>query len=289
MKKIVLLIIFFSLNSFGAEVTLYAINSPKRLDWTTPRSLLISTVKNYARLGNGRKSIHKIGHAYLGFKCDGKEEIISGMTSGPGFDAKNDLFREKVGMSVLLMDNPGHFQDHDESYNDIMYLTGAYRVNALKIEISNEKCLKMQEWYDRYSSSSHFIYGGVDKRPLKGEGSGCTAYAMSYFEYADIDFSFFNKAFGRTIFIPQELMGGELGQDRDVRVKTLYKSRIPLDQKDEGDLQVDLYDPNDMYYWIDEKWLEYQRSNKASSLEKYDIEIELFNKMKILKLSERGL
>src|SRR5690606_29807994 len=124
-------------------------------------------------------------------------------------------------------------------YNDIMYLTGAYRVNALKIEISNEKCLKMQEWYERYSSSSHFIYGGVDKRPLKGEGSGCTAYAMSYFEYADIDFSFFNKAFGRTIFIPQDLMGGELGQDRDVRVKTLYKSRIPLDQKDEGDLQVD--------------------------------------------------
>ena len=163
MKFTIALLILLSLNLNAAEVNLYAINSPTTLKWKTPKSLLKTTIRNFLRLGNGRMSKHKIGHAYLGFKCDGEEEVISGMTSGPGFKAKSSLFKKKVGMSVILMDNNGHFQDHAESLKDIKYLSKAHRVNKLQIEVSNEQCLAAKKWHDEYSSSEEFIYGGVDK------------------------------------------------------------------------------------------------------------------------------
>lgn len=288
MKKLLILpLLITSFELQAAEVTLYAINSPKRLDWSTPRSLLTSTVKNYIRLGNGTGSRHKIGHAYLGFKCDGQEEVISGMTSGPGFGAKQSLFQEKVGLSVIITDNPGAFQGHDESSKDISDFMDSWRINALKVKISNEKCLKLQEWYLEYSGQEKFIYGGVDKRPLRGEGAGCTAYAMSYFEYADIDFAFFNTKFLRTIFLPRELVGGEAGDKREVALKTILKNRTNLSLENSESLRVDLYDPNDMFYWIQDQWLEFQRRGKTQELKNYDVEISLLKKMKILSLSPK--
>lgn len=284
---IVLPFLFIIFEAHSAEVTLYAINSPKRLDWSTPRSLLTSTIKSYARLGNGTGSRHKIGHAYLGFKCDGQEEIISGMTSGPGFGAKQSLFQEKVGLSVILTDNPGAFQGHGESSKDVNDFVDSWRMNALKLKISNEKCLKLQEWYTEYSSQEKFIYGGVDKRPLKGEGAGCTAYAMSYFEYADIDFDFFNNKFLRTVFLPRELVGGEIGDKREVPLKTILKNKTNLSLENVESLRVDLYDPNDMYYWIQEQWLEYQRRGQTKDLSSYNVEISLLKKMKIISLSPK--
>lgn len=281
--KTFLILFLFIFNSYAAEVTLYAIKSPKVLDWTTPRSLLMSTLKSYARVG----AHHKIGHAYLGFKCDGQREILSGMTSGPGFGAKQSLFQDKVGMSVILIDNPGHFQDHNESLNDIENFSDTYRINSLSVEITNEQCLKMQEWHQTFSSQDKFIYGGVDKRPLKGEGAGCSAYAMSFFEVADIDFAFFNQEFLRTIFIPQNLLGGDIGKGKDVKIKTILKERTLLNREDSGDLKVELYDPNDMFFWIQDEWLRAQRNEKSTRLSNYSIEIDLVKKMKILKIKKR--
>lgn len=281
----ILILASFSLNA--AEINLYAINSPTTLNWTTPKSLLLTTIRNFMRLGHGKRSRHKIGHAYLGFKCDGEAEVISGMTSGADFQAKQRLFNENVGMSVILMDNNGHFQDHEESLRDIMDLSKARRINKLQIEVTNKQCLEAKKWHADYSSSDEFIYGGVDKRPLLGEGSGCTAYAMSFFEVANINYDFFNKFFMRTIYIPNDLLGGPYGTGVNVRVKTVLKDKRNLSVNSPDSLQVDLYDPNDMYSWIQTNWLEIQRSGKSRDLNEYQSEIEIVNKMKILKIKKK--
>lgn len=288
MKKIfVLSLLFSSLQANSAEITLYAINSPSRLNWSSPKSLFLSTIKSYARLGRGIGSRHKIGHAYIGFKCDGQNEVLSGMTSGPGFSAKTNLFKKKVGLSVILMDNPGAFQTHEKVLKDINNFTETKRINALKVQITNEECLKLQDWYVEYSSSEKFIYGGVDKRPLTGEGAGCTAYAMSFFEYANIDFDFFNEKFLRTIYMPNELMGGELGENKEVPIKHLLKNKTNLSLESESALRVDLYDANDMFHWIQDQWNEYKKKGSAEELKDYEVTTSLQNKMKILKLTRK--
>lgn len=274
-----------SLTANAAQVALYAINSPKRLNWSTPRSLLLTTVKNFIKIGQGRRVRHEIGHAFIGFKCDGAQEVLSGMTGGDNGSSFNDLVRKKRGMSILLEDAPGEFEDHQKAMKDVLDLSKAYRVNALRINISNEKCLKLKNWHAKYSTLPEHIYGGLDKRPLKGEGSGCSAYAMSYFEVADIDFEFFNDQFLQTIYIPKRLLGGPLGEDKQVGVFSVLADRTDLSLPSQDALKVDFYDPSEMYYWVQDKWLEYQRDKRAQGLEKYEIKISLFNKMKVMELT----
>ena len=235
------------------------------------------------RIGHGKRSRHKIGHAYLGFKCDGEVEVISGMTSGKGFKAKESLLKDKVGMSVILIDNNGHFQNHAESSKDIKIFSDTNRISKLQIEITNDQCLLAKQWHEEYSNSESFIYGGVDKRPLRGEGSGCTAYAMSFFEVANVDFELFNKLFLRTIYIPNDLLGGDYGLGEKVKVKKVLRDKRLLSVNSTNSLRVDLYDPNDMYYWIQKAWLEARKSGKSSDLVDYTTETDIINKMKILK------
>lgn len=287
MLKTVVFAFIFSLNLFSAEMTLYAIKSPKKLNWKTPRSLLLTTALNFIKIGNGRRVRHEIGHAFLGFKCEGQEEVISGMTGGDNGDSFKNLIKHKHGMSIILEDAPGEFEYTEKAKNAIEDLSKAYRINALKVEISEDQCQQMAQWYEDYSSLPEHIYGGLDKRPLRGEGSGCSAYAMSYFEVADVDFEFFNEEFLKTIYVPKHLLGGYIGNGRKVKALSVLKDRTRLATPNEDALRLEFYDPTDMYYWIQNKWLEFKKTGQASKLDKYSIETSLHRKMKILSLKTK--
>ena len=268
----------------AAEVTLYAINSPFTLNWETPRSLLLSTMRSSVNPTRQGRSNHTIGHAYLGFKCDGQEEILSGMTSGKGFSSRNNLFNEKHGLSVILQDNPGHFQKHAEVKSDVEFFSRiSNRMSAMKIEVTNEQCLKARAWYDEFEARPEHIYGGIGRRPLTGEGSGCSAYVMSYFEAADINFEFFNKLFEQTLFIPEELLGGSFG-NREVPLKNIMGSKHKLGVKADKTYEVNVYDPNTMYFWIINKWQEAKKGKELSELSQYEVKTELNHQTKTLIL-----
>lgn len=260
----------------AAEFSLYAIKSPKLLDWTTPRSLISTTLQG--AIGGAS---HQIGHAFVGFKCDGETEVLSGMTSGPGFNSRTNLLKKKHGMSVLIQDNAGHLELTEEVRKDIAKLSGGKRMSALKMEISNDQCLRMKEWYREYSLRTPIIYGGVDKRPLAGEGAGCSAYAMSFIEYADVDFAEFNKRFEQTIYIPNELLGSDTFK---VGIGTIYGNRKKLAVPAANSLEVKLYDPNTMYLWILKQVAEVEKTGKATELPTYQATTTKLNKTKVLLL-----
>lgn len=268
----------------AAEVTLYAINSPYTLNWETPRSLLLSTMRSSVNPTRQGRSNHTIGHAYLGFKCDGAEEIMSGMTSGKGFSSRNNLFNEKHGLSVILQDNPGHFQKQAEVKSDVEFFSrSGHRMSVLKIEVTQEQCLKAKAWYEDFAARPEHIYGGIGRRPLTGEGSGCSAYVMSYFEAADINFAFFNNLFEQTLYIPNELLGGAFG-DRVVPLKNIMgnKKRLALPGPDTYEVKV--YDPNTMYFWIINRWQEVKAGKGLKELSQYEARTELMNQSKTLVL-----
>lgn len=287
-KAKALIIAIFTIISASAnadQLTLYAVNSPKPINWSTPRSLLLSTVKNFIKIGQSRRVRHEIGHAFVGFQCEGSSEVISGMTGGSNGSSFKDLVMKKRGMSIVLEDAPGEFEDHKTAMSDILDLSKANRVNALRINISNEKCLKLKSWHQKYSSLPYHVYGGLDKRPLKGEGSGCSAYIMSYLEVADIDYDYFNGEFLSAIYIPKRLLGGQLGENKKVGVFSVLRDRTPLSVPSPDSLKVEYYDPSNMYYWIQKKWLEYERDKRVQGLEKYNVQTSLFNKMKVIELT----
>lgn len=271
----------------AAEVTLYAINSPYTLNWETPRSLLLSTMRSSVNPTRQGRSNHTIGHAYLGFKCDGEEEILSGMTSGKGFSSRNNLFNEKHGLSVILQDNPGHFQKHAEVKSDVEFFSRiSNRMSALKIEVTNDQCLKARAWYEEFEAREEHIYGGVGRRPLTGEGAGCTAYAMSFFEAADINFEFFNQLFEQTFYLPKELLGGSFG-DQVVPLKNIMNNRQPLKVQAPNTYEVKVYDANAIYFWIINQFQDAKKGKELKGLSQYQVQTEIYNQSKILILRQK--
>lgn len=273
-----LLAVFLGISAAqGAEISLYAINSPVPLNWETPRSLLMTTIRSSVNPTRQGKSNHTIGHAFIGIKCDGEAEVLSGMTSGKGFTSRNNLFNEKHGISVILQDNPGRFEDHERVRKSLdLFLGLGDRTSVMKLVISNEQCLKAKAWYQEYAARSEFIYGGVAKRPLNGEGAGCTAYVMSFFEYADLNYQFFNSLFEQTIHIPKELLGGDYGE-HEVPLSAIMNNRQSMSQKADNTLEVKLYDPNTMYNWIVKTW-------KSKEVPGYEVRSSVLNKSKLILL-----
>ncbi len=274
--KLFALLLLAVTSAHAAEFSLYAIKSPKLLDWTTPRSLISTTLRG--AIGGAS---HQIGHVFVGFKCDGEAEVLSGMTNGPGFSSRTNLLKKKHGMSVLIQDNAGRLQLTEEVQKDIRKLSTGKRMSAMKMEISNDQCLRMKEWYREYSLRTPIIYGGVDKRPLNGEGAGCSAYSMSFFEYADLDYAEFNKRFEQTIYVPNELLGSDTFK---VSLGTIYGNRKKLAVPAANALEVKLYDPNTMYLWILKQVAEVEKTGKATELPGYQAKATNLNKTKVLVL-----
>ncbi len=275
MKLLVSLLLAVS-SAHAAEFSLYAIKSPKLLNWSTPRSLISTTLRG--AIGGAS---HQIGHVFVGFKCDGEAEVLSGMTNGPGFSSRTNLLKKKHGMSVLIQDNLGRLQLTEEVQKDILKLSKGNRMSVMKMEIANDQCLRMKEWYREYSMRTPIIYGGVDKRPLNGEGAGCSAYAMSFFEYANLDYPEFNQRFEKTIYVPNELLGSDTFK---VGLGTIYGNRKKLAEPTPNSLEVKLYDPNTMYLWILKQVAEVEKSGKAADLPNYRAKTAKLNKAKILLL-----
>lgn len=288
MKSIIVLLLLVT-QAYAAEVTLYAINSPHPLNWSTPRTLLDTTIRSSINPTRQGRSNHTIGHAYIGFKCDGEEEVISGMTSGPGFTSRNNLLKNGHGFSAILQDNPGHFQDHAESKKDVDFFSyQGNRMSVMKVIVSNEQCLKAKDWYTDFSSREVFIYGGLMRRPLTGEGSGCSAYVMSFIQAADVDYAFFNKIFEQTIYIPNSLLGGGVFGTNNVGLGTIRSNRTKLDVPAEETLKVDLYDPNRMYFWIVNTFNEVKKSGTSVEIPNYKAKLELLKNSKVLVLEKNA-
>jgi len=90
MKLTAFAVALFSLASVqAAELSLYAIKSPVILNWATPSTLLNTTIR-----GAMTRASHQIGHVFIGFKCDGETENLSGMTNG------KDLPRARISRSA---------------------------------------------------------------------------------------------------------------------------------------------------------------------------------------------
>jgi hypothetical protein len=288
MKLIIGLVLLVS-QAYAAEMTLYAINSPHPLNWSTPRTLLDTTIRSSINPSRQGRSNHTIGHAYLGFKCDGEEEVISGMTSGNGFTSKTNLLKKGHGFSAILQDNPGHFQDHAESLKDVDFFSiQGDRMSVMKVAVTNEQCLKAKDWHAEFSARTTFIYGGLMERPLTGEGSGCTAYVMSFLEIADVDYAFFNKIFEQSIYIPNSLLGGGVFGSNNVGLGIIRSNRTKLDVPAENTLKVDLYDPNRMYFWIVNKVNEIKKNGSSAELSGYKAKVEMLKNAKVLVLERNS-
>lgn len=238
-------------SAFAAnELTLHFVPSPKGINWSRPKALVDSTLLNQvAKVKAGKRAA--IGHVYVEMNCGGTH-FFTGATDVGYRQEKKALFRDGYGLGVMLKTYVGILNDSAEAEKDLseMHVTG--RSNFLRFLISTPTCARLLEYFKEYQARGYDkLYGGLNARPRRGEGSGCSAFGASFLELAGVLAPEFEEGFTRTLILPRRFVGGVFTRKRVSFLKLFFAFKVKWDRDlSKGGFLVHFYDPERMYDWV---------------------------------------
>jgi hypothetical protein len=236
------------------QLTIYVIRSKVKYDWSSPHSLYKSYMKNASKNIFSRKN-YLLGHAFIDLQtvaCG--ERIFTGMRSSSKNEMEEMVFKEHYGLSVLGADIEGRLETEDELQNKLERFSRTGQLAFLVLWISDAAAKRLTEFYKSYKSgiemegSPGARYGGAFWPRYKGEGAGCSAFAISFLDLAGILREEFDQWLVK-IDIPMRLIGGPYNNNNEVYLKDIRKQKSWTDS-DERYEHLELFDPTLMYEWI---------------------------------------
>ena len=236
---------------FEHELTVFAIPAPKlvSLSWKSPGGLARRTLINEG-LGFSRA----IGHAFVRVDCGASGTKTAEMRQ-VGQTSTDDSFRtmvlkEKAGLGVLFRTVPGALETKEELDTTLKERYGSGRIASIRYGISGEVCHALLDYvkeYDRRDVEDE--YGFV--RPLYQEGSGCSAFAMSFVRLAGLLEPYMSAEWKFDVRIPMTLIGGTTNPGNEVSVARLFTIGRGWATPTEPHLRLNGWDPTLMYKSIE--------------------------------------
>lgn len=226
-------------------LTLYFNPSPLGFDWSNPRSLALSAVRNKLTL---KKRF--MGHVFIkmeGTLSSGEEiEIVTGMKAKK-LNALPLIFLKGYGLGVLFHSFDGHLESKSDVWEEIKTLAQDQRLSFAEFKISTSAFDHLVNYYLQYKNNNIGRYYGFTNRPLYGEGAGCSAFGASFLNAAGLMDAEIKKSWTHSIKIPIELAGKPVTNKRVNFFNILLKGREWAKEKDYQ--QLDFWDPDKMHQW----------------------------------------
>lgn len=240
-----------------AELRYHVIPSPLGIDWTSPRSLFITTLKN--QFYRCFKRNHPIGHVNIELRCrdplTGEQKIlVTGMTSLGQAEQLELILLKGYGMGVLFHDFKGRLETTEEFFEQVPDRRSKGQMASIHIRISPEACARLIQFEREYRARGCGEHYGLPNRPRAAEGSGCSAFGVAFLELAGVLTPQMRENWSRLVRVPDSHTGG-LDTGRHVSFLRLATS-IPTRWSTEGEPSRELffYDPDLMYTWIMERF-----------------------------------
>jgi hypothetical protein len=278
--KLFLMLLFFclSFSSFADELKLHVIKSPVGINWSTPWKLAITTVKNQiAPVGN--KRAYSISHVFVEVNCPSvNTRILRGMTSATNTEERDIIFKKKYGLGAMFHTYVGKLEKDQEIEEDLLPYKGAHRKAELTFKVSPLACQRMLDYAEEYEQLGYGqMYSGLQADPLKGEGAGCSAFAVSFMRVAGL-MDDFTSDWKQKINIPKKLIGGPLTGNR-VKFSFLLLNPFLRWSSDIPHIHLEAWDPELMHQWIHKTYFEIRNGRYES-----DFPVSISNDQDTLKL-----
>ncbi|MFZ4715031.1 MAG: hypothetical protein ACOYL6_15025 [Bacteriovoracaceae bacterium] len=244
-------ITFFTTSLFANELTLYFIHAPKTINWSTPYTLSKTTVEN-SLIPKNLGGSYSIGHVYGEINCPRLNvHEFTGQTSTTDAD-RDRVLKLHWGLGAMIGSEPGKLQSTEEVKGALSSLYKSGRVAILKMRISENACERVVDYLKEYRDLKlGDIYGGLDKRPLYKEGSGCSAFGASLMEVAGVLLPEQKAAWSLQLGVPYRYVGGP----RTGKKVTIAQMLVAFNSKwtkegDQNGLWIDFFDPSLMNKWV---------------------------------------
>lgn len=253
MKKLFLTLLTFVTFSVSAdELTLSFIRSPLGINWANPNTMAVSTIKN--SLVPMSKRAFSISHVFVDLKCDSiGYQRKAGMTSTT--DEDRDLIMKKgYGFGVIFHTYPGKLENDSEIQKDLKSYEGSRRVAQLNLKINPLTCVRLKNYLEEYEAYGFgSMYSGLQARPRKGEGAGCSAFAVSFLEIAGLMQEEWKEEWMNTIHVPTRLIGGPL-TGRFVNVSKIALNPFLTWNSRKPHIYLEAWNPEKMWKWTRDTW-----------------------------------
>lgn len=190
-----------------SRLSLHFFSSPHGVDWTSPKSLLWSVLKNELSSLNRR-----IGHVAQEIQCVGPEGetafyTFTGMVDR-GMDPYKLLVQKGLGFGIISHIHKGRLEETPSLQQELKSKRESGRVQTLTFKISEESCLNLREYLKAYQEEGlNQFYGGLNYRVRYKEPGGCVHFSQSLVDIANLEGHSFLDDWKREIFIPKELIG----------------------------------------------------------------------------------
>mgnify|MGYP003640429467 CR=1 FL=1 len=259
------------MNSF----TLYAFKSSVGINWSSPKSLAASVVKNEAlSYINGNDRL--LGHVAIKIKC-GERELMTAMTSRPG-ETKRVVLKQHSGLGVLFHIFPGELEGRELLEEEIAKKRKNARVHSMTYLISDQACDLMFEHYENFVRNGGPNNYGFPVDTLAGEGAGCSAFGVSFLQAAKLADPEQLKSWSGSVWVPEKFIGPysdrlytEAGQEpyaNDQGGENVKLIPMVLKPKktewakpnEPGAKFLHFYDPDTMHSWIEQQAKEWNNS-----------------------------
>ncbi len=248
-----LLLLFFTIISWtcGAalassqELTLYFLPSPVGLDWSSPKGLVWSALKNRLKDSN-----RFIGHVFVEYKCQQGSELTA-MTAKT-FDYFQQIVFEGRGLGVLYHSFEGRLETKEELAPELKKLLDEGKVSFARFTLNEGHCERLTTYLREYRGHRVERHYGLVHRPLYGEGSGCSAFGASFLEVAGLLDQDLVEGWSNYIRVPLDLAGPPL-TDQTVSIYRLLFSANSWGIEGAPHRVLTFWDPDRMDKWVKEK------------------------------------
>lgn len=240
------------------SITINIIPSTYELEWTTPRMLIFSILKNQYYFP---KTKSYIGHVSAEVNCfDGnnqKREFIG--QSSHSLDGFRNFILGGYGFSLLnkpqnnydlpLLMVAGKLDD----YSEVNIKYAEYMANKnfaiLTTKMSEKSCLRALSYIKEYKKKT--IEGkeagnryGFGADPLKFEGAGCAPMVQTILSLADLES--LSSGMDQEVFIPKELLGDPEIKNKVSLWKVLTNNKN-ISNSGNGGVKFSFPDPQQLY------------------------------------------
>lgn len=256
---------------YASTLEVYAIHAPTSqlnatgLMWTTPGGLSRQVLLNEA--GSAVLDFrHSIGHATVKLDCAAaagraNDHFYGGMTTANDEDLRNLVLTTQVGLGVMFETVAGRFNTEAEVQADIDYAIQHGGTNFIRFGIDTLTCQRLVDYAREYQKRGIDQRYGLAVRPLYQEGAGCSAFAVSFLELANLleadhraGWMFKVRVPSFTdpwIGSPEPLIGGSRNPGVKIPVTRVASLTRAWATPQEPGIDIEGWDPTLMTDWID--------------------------------------
>lgn len=246
---IILLFLLFGFQAFAQSLTIYAMPAPNPLNWKSPNRLLTSLVKNFGKKQENKPIPNRpIGHAIIELRHD-DEVIMAGVTLEGWHHYMTPFFLWKQGMGIIFETVPGYIETTEDLQAEIEYRAEKGNLAYIKYLVSEDSYEFLKHYLEYYQFNGLFKgYNGLSN-PLEGNGTGCTAFAISFLEIIEALDPARIPDWTVEILIPNRLIGAPLFE-REVSPLKIYFTYKWAREDDPEHTHFVLFEPQFIYDWI---------------------------------------